>query len=53
MKYTMKDVNKLMVDRGWRQTQALDYYIKIGGKTGLGVSKNVVNNYNRAIKNIK
>ena len=53
MKYTMKDVNKLMVDRGWRQTQALDYYIKIGTKTGLGVSKNVVNNYNRAIKNIK
>jgi len=53
MKYTMKDVNKLMADRGWRQTQAMDYYIKIGAKTGAGVSKSVESNYKRALKNIK
>lgn len=49
----MKDVNKLMADRGWRQTQAMDYYIKIGAKTGSGVSKSVENNYNRAMRKIK
>tara|TARA_R110000868_G_scaffold116345_3_gene309888 strand:+ start:2550 stop:2714 length:165 start_codon:yes stop_codon:yes gene_type:complete len=52
-KYTMKDVNKLMADRGWRQNQAMSYYIEIGAKTGSGVSKSLENNYNRAMKKYK
>jgi hypothetical protein len=52
-KYTMKDVNKLMAERGWRKNQAMSYFIEIGAKTGDGTSQNLINTHRRATKKSK
>lgn len=52
-KYSMKDVSRLQSERGWPRTKAMEYYIKIGGKTGQGVSASLQSNYNKALKEIK
>ena len=49
MKYTMKDVNRLIITRGWPRLIAMDYYIDLAVLLGDSVSKTLQENYNREV----
>jgi hypothetical protein len=45
--YTMEDVNKVIMDRGWPRLVAMSYFIDLADVTGQMVSDNLKNNYSR------
>lgn len=45
--YTMQDVNKVIMDRGWPRLVAMSYFIDLADVTGQMVSDNLKNNYSR------
>ena len=47
MKYTMRDVNKLVMSRGWPRLVAMEYYIELAQLLGDSVSQTLQENYNR------
>ena len=47
MKYTMRDVNRLRVTRGWPRLIAMEYYIDLAQLLGDVVSKTLQDNYDR------
>jgi len=48
MMYTMRDVNRLRMDRGWPKLMALEYYIKLSQTTGDSLSDTLKNAYTSA-----
>jgi len=49
MKYTMRDVNRLIMSRGWPRVIAMSYYIDLAVVLGDVVSKTLQENYNREV----
>ena len=49
MKYTMRDVNKLIMSRGWPRWIAMEYYIDLAQLLGDSVSKTLQDNYQREV----
>ena len=49
MKYTMRDVNKLVMSRGWPRTIAMEYYISLAELLGDVVSQTLQDNYKREV----
>ena len=49
MKYTMRDVNRLRIDRGWPRLIAMEYYIDLAQLLGDSVSKTLQDNYQREV----
>ena len=49
MKYTMRDVNRLRIDRGWPRLIAMEYYIDLAQLLGDVVSQTLQENYNREV----
>lgn len=47
MTYTMRDVNKLIMARGWPRLMAMEYYIELCLFTSDNASNTLVENYNR------
>jgi hypothetical protein len=45
--YTMEDVNKVIMDRGWPRLVAMSYFIDLADVTGQMISDNLKNNYSR------
>ena len=45
--YTMQDVNKVIMDRGWPRLVAMSYFIDLADVTGQMISDNLKNNYSR------
>jgi len=48
--YTMKDVNRVVMSRGWPRIIAMSYFIDLADKTGQNVSYNLEDNYNKEVK---
>jgi hypothetical protein len=42
MVYTMKDVNRLRMDRGWPKLMALEYYIDLANLAGNEASRSLM-----------
>jgi len=49
MKYTMRDVNKLIMSRGWPRVMAMEYYIDLAELLGDEVSQTLQDNYQREV----
>ena len=45
--YTMEDVNKVIMNRGWPRLVAMSYFIDLADVTGQMISDNLKNNYSR------
>lgn len=45
MTYTMRDVNRLRMDRGWPKLMALEYYIKLAQESGNDASRSLMMAY--------
>jgi hypothetical protein len=48
MTYTMRDVNRLRMDRGWPRLVALEYYINLARYGGNDASDNLKKAYTSA-----
>ena len=49
MKYTMRDVNRLVMSRGWPRVIAMEYYIHLAELLGDEVSQTLQDNYQREV----
>ena len=45
MTYTMRDVNRLRMDRGWPKLMALEYYIELAQESGNDASRSLMMAY--------
>ena len=48
--YTLRDVNNLIMDRGWPRMLAMEFYMGLGEKTGEGVSETLDTCYHRELR---
>jgi hypothetical protein len=53
MTYTMRDVNRLRMDRGWPRLVALEYYINLALITGDDASDSLKKAYTSARRQIR
>ena len=53
MKYTMRDVNRLIMARGWPRMMAMAYYITLAYASGDDVSQTLQDNYDRELVCLK
>jgi len=51
MRYTMRDVNRLRMDRGWPKLMALEYYWDLSLLDGNCASHSLMNAYTKARRN--